>query len=110
MICPSEKCGSTNIEHLPHYWASLPGDSPLKARYAQPEEPDLRTRLILGAVAVLGLVVAVTGGGVALGLVMLAGGAAGVVFTTGRIGAAVAARELWQRQQICLACTGLWVP
>lgn len=97
MICPSEKCGSTNIQHLPLYWASLPGESPLRAR------------LILGAVAVLGLVVAVTGG-VALGLVMLASGAAGVAFTTSRIGAAVAARELWQRRQICLACTHLWVP
>lgn len=110
MRCPSESCQSTNIQHLPLYWASLPSESPLRVRFAQPEEPDLRTRLILGAVAVLGLVVAVTGGGVALGLVMLAGGAAGVAFTTSRIGAAVAARELWQRQQICLSCTGLWVP
>lgn len=109
MICPSEKCGSTNVQHLPLYWASPPGDSSLKRRYAQPEEPDLRTRLILGAVAVLGLVVAVTGS-VGLGLTMLAGGAAGVAFTTSRIGAAVAARELWQRRQICLACTHLWVP
>lgn len=109
MRCPSDKCQSTNVQHLPHYWASLPGDSPLKRRYAQPDEPDQRTRLILGAVAVLGLLVAVTGG-VALGLLMLAGGGAGVAFTTNRIGAAVAARELWQRRQICLACTGLWVP
>jgi len=107
--CPSEKCGSTNIQHLPHYWESLPGESPLKARYAQPDEPDQRTRLILGAVAVLGLVVLVTGG-VGFGLTLLAVGAAGVVFTTSRIGAAVAARELWQRRQICLACTHLWVP
>jgi hypothetical protein len=109
MFCPSDKCGSSNVEHLPHYWASLPGDSPLKARYAQPDEPDQRTRLILAGVAVLGIVVLCTGG-IGLGLLMLAVGGAGVLWATGRIGASEAERAVWQRRQICLACTHLWEP
>src|SRR5690349_18885264 len=109
MLCPSEKCGSSNVEHLPHYWLSLPGDSPLKGRYAQPAEVDSRARLVLAGVAVLGLVLAVTGT-VGLGLLALAAGVVGAVVVHGRITAAEAARGEWQRTQICLACTHLWAP
>lgn len=109
MRCPSDKCQSTNVQHLPHYWESLPGDSPLKARYAQPAEPDQRTRLILAGTALLGIVLLCTGG-VALGLILLAVGGAGVLWATGRIGATEMERAVWQRRQICLACTHLWTP
>jgi hypothetical protein len=109
MKCPSDKCGSSNIEHLPHYWLSLPGDSPLKRRYAQPAEGDRRAVLVAGGVAVLGLIMAVTGT-VGVGLLVLAAGAVGAGVMVRRVSAAETARGLWQRRQICLACTHLWVP
>lgn len=109
MKCPSEKCGSSNVEHLPHYWQSLPGDSPLKKRYAQPAEGDRRARLIAAGIAVFGLVLACTGT-VGFGLAVLAAGTVGIWVMHGRIVQADAARNMWQRRQICLACTHLWVP
>lgn len=109
MQCPSEKCGSSNVEHLPHYWQSLPSDSPLKAKYAQPAEGDQRARLIAVLATVAGLVLTFTGN-IAVGLFVLFGGAAAVAVTHQRIVAADAARAQWQRRQICLACTHLWVP
>lgn len=109
MQCPSAKCQSTNVQFLPHYWESLPGDSPLKARYAEPAEVDGRARLVAAGIAVLGVIFLVTGG-IAAGLLMLAAGGVGAMVTTGRIQEAVAKRAAWDRTQICLACTHLWVP
>jgi hypothetical protein len=107
--CPSEKCASTNIQHLPHYWASLPGDSPSKGRYAQPAEGDRRARLIAAGVAVLGVLLLVTESW-PLGLLAVAGGGVAVWATHGRIITADTARNRWDRTQICLACTHLRVP
>jgi hypothetical protein len=107
VFCPSKDCGSSNVEHLPHYWKSLPSDSPLKTEYAQPAAPDPRNRLLLAALAVAGLVLAVTGQ-VAVGLVLLAVGAVGAAVAHGRIEAVEAARAVWERRRICLACTHLW--
>ncbi|WUH94502.1 hypothetical protein OG900_33100 [Streptomyces sp. NBC_00433] len=109
MRCPSDKCASTNIQHLPHYWRSLPGDSPLKGKYAQPAEGDRRARLIAAGVAALGVVLLVTGAW-PLGLLALAGGGVGVWAIHGRITLADQARGKWSSTQICLACTHLWVP
>jgi hypothetical protein len=109
MICPSVKCGSSNVQFLPHYWESLPGESPLKARYAEPAEGDSRARLVLALIAVAGVVLAVTGT-VGLGLVALAIGGVGAWLVHGRIVMAAQARSQWERTQICLACTHLWVP
>lgn len=109
MICPSDKCGSTNVQHLPHYWKSLPGDSPLKSQYAQPAEGDTRARLIAAGVAVLGVVLLATDT-VGLGLLLIAGGGAGVWWAHGRVVLADHARDRWSRTQICLACTHLWTP
>ena len=97
------------MQFLPHYWESLPAESPLRARYAQPAEEDGRARLILALVAVAGVILAVTGS-VALGLLALAVGAVGAWVAHGRIIAADHARALWGRRQICLACTHLWEP
>lgn len=109
MRCPSDKCGSSNVEHLPHYWQSLPGDSPLKARYAQPAEGDRRAVTVGVGVAALGIVLAVIGG-IVLGLLVLLAGAGWAAVAYRRVEAADAARAQWQRRQICLACTHLWVP
>ena len=107
MQCPSDKCGSSNVEKLSHYWAGLSPDSASWARYRQPAAPETRNRLLLAATALAGLVLAVTGQ-VAVGLVLLAVGAVGAVVAHGRIGAVEAARAAWERRQICLACTHLW--
>jgi len=109
MQCPSDTCRSTNVEHLPHYWESLPGDSPLKARYAQPAEGDRRAVLIAATAVAVGFGLAVTGT-VALGLLVLAAGAVAAVVFQRRVTAAESAREAWSRTQLCLACTHLWVP
>jgi hypothetical protein len=109
VFCPSKACGSSNVHLLSHYWESLPGDSPLKARYAQPAEVDGRARLVLAGVAVLGAVLAVTGA-VGLGLLALAVGVVGAWVAHGRIVAANEERDRWGRRQICLACTHLWEP
>lgn len=109
MFCPSDKCASTNVQHLPHYWQSLPGDSPLKSKYAQPAEGDRRARLIAAGVVVLGVVLVVTGSW-PLGLLGVAAGAVAVWWTHGRIILADSARDRWASTQICLACTHLWVP
>lgn len=109
MNCPSDKCGSSNVQSLPLYVNGLPQDAPNRRKYAQPAEGDKRARLIAVLAAVAGLVLALTGN-IAIGLVVLVGGAAGVAVTHQRIGAADAARAQWQRRQICLACTHLWSP
>jgi hypothetical protein len=95
------------VELLSHYWSGLSPDSPSSRRYAPPAEPETRNRLLLAALAVAGLVLAVTGQ-VAVGLVALAVGAVGAVVAHGRIEAVEAARAVWERRRICLACTHLW--
>ncbi|WP_037914051.1 hypothetical protein [Actinacidiphila yeochonensis] len=109
MRCPSVKCGSSNVEFLPHYWESLPGDSPLKRKYAKPAAGDRRAVAVAAGATVLGLVLAVTGT-VVLGLLVLVAGGVGAAVSWRRVEAAEAARGAWQRRQICLACTHLWEP
>lgn len=104
MQCPSSKCGSTNVQDLPHYWQGLPSDSPLKQRYAQPAAVDGRGLFVLGAVTV-GIVVMVAGG-ILLGLLILAVGVVAGVVSYQQGAAAGLAREAWERSLICLACTG----
>ncbi|MFD1277329.1 hypothetical protein ACFQ51_52180 [Streptomyces kaempferi] len=49
MACPG--CSSPNTEKLSHYWESLPGESPLKVRYAPPAVVQARVLMVLGVVA-----------------------------------------------------------
>jgi hypothetical protein len=109
MLCPSKECGSPNTQPLAHYQAGLSPDSASWKRYAQPAAPETRTRLILAAVAAVGVALAVTGS-VGFGLLLLAVGAVGAVVVHQRIAAVEADREMWGRRQICLACTHLWEP
>jgi hypothetical protein len=109
MQCPSTQCGSSNVERLAHYWAGLSPDSPSARRYAPPDEPETRNRLLLAGLAAVGVTLAVTGS-VGFGLLLLAVGVVGAGVAHWRIAAIVAARELWERRQICLACTHLWEP
>lgn len=109
MQCPGKDCGSSNVESLSHYWESLPGDSPLKGRYAPPAAPETRARLIGAGVAVLGVLLAVTGQ-VAGGLLVLLGGGVGAWMAHGRIVTAEADRAAWSRKLLCRACELQWVP
>jgi hypothetical protein len=107
--CASPKCRSTNVEPLSHYWASLSPDAPLSAKYRQPAAPETRARLLLIAVAAVGLVMTVTGQ-VGMGLLLLAAGMVGAAVAHRRIADVEADRAAWERRQICRTCTHLWVP
>lgn len=100
--CPG--CNSSNVEHLPHYWQSLPAESPLRAKYAPPPESEARFLPVLGLV-ILGIV-AITSGAIVPGLLaVLAGLVWGAIVQRG-VSAAQAALAEWSAARICLACTG----
>ncbi|QLJ01508.1 hypothetical protein HZZ00_11050 [Streptomyces sp. NEAU-sy36] len=103
ITCPSPKCGSPNVADLPHYWHSLPAESPLKARYAPPDAADASYWLALAAV-VAGVVLLVSGS--LLGLLVAAAGVGwGVLVHQRAAGAAVQLAD-WESSRVCLACTG----
>jgi hypothetical protein len=104
IVCPSSKCGSPNVADLPHYWASLPSESPLKAQYAPPEAAQASYWAALAAV-VVGVLVAV-GGGVLVGLLIAAGGLLWGVVVYKVVEASLAERAAWESSRVCLACTG----
>jgi hypothetical protein len=106
--CPSAKCGSSNVEHLPHYWESLPSDSPLKGRYAPPAAVEAQYVLVLGVIAV-GIALMATSS-VLLGLLAAAGGLVWGAVMQQRVARWEAAHGAWSTSMICLACTGRWVP
>jgi hypothetical protein len=108
MKCPLGKCGSSNVESLPHYWAALPSDSPLKAKYAEPPTDKGQYLIAIGVVA-LG-VFALASGSIAGGLLMLLVGACWLAVTHQRVEAAEAKRATWAREVICLACTERFEP
>lgn len=105
LVCPSPKCGSPNVADLPHYWASLPAESPLKGQYAPPARVEGSYWIALAAV-VLGIVVTV--GGSLLGLLVVAGGAAWGALVHQRVVAAEARLADWTSSRVCLACTGMF--
>jgi hypothetical protein len=101
LACPRCK-GSGQVLHLPEFVASLPAESPLRGKYAQPAEYAAQWLLPMGA-AVLGIVLLVTGE-VAAGLLLLAGGG-GLGFWFSRLAAAAEeARGRWARSLYCRQC------
>jgi hypothetical protein len=104
IACPSPKCSSPNVADLPHYWQSLPAESPLKAKYAPPGRPKVSYWAALIAVGV-GLLVLVEGG-VLLGLLLVAGGAGWGAVVYKAVQFAEAQRAAWEQSHVCLACTG----
>lgn len=104
IVCPSSKCGSSNVADLPHWWQSLPSESPLKAQYAPPAAAEGRYLPALGAVA-LGIV-ALISGAVLAGLLVAAGGLVWGAFMHRGVAAAQAQLADWNSSRICLACTG----
>ncbi|MEU5496140.1 hypothetical protein [Streptomyces griseofuscus] len=103
IVCPSSKCGSPNVADLPHFWHSLPAESPLKARYAPPETAGGNYWI---AVAAVGAGIALLVSGSLLGLLVAAAGVGWGVLVHRR--AAGAAEDLadWESSRVCLACTG----
>lgn len=108
MQCPKSNCGSTNIQNLAAYVASLPSDSPLKKSLAQPAAPESQS---LWAVAVMVLgVAALVSGAVLAGLAALLAGGLWAAGAWKRTEAAGTARAAWGLQVRCLACTETWQP
>ena len=104
LVCPSPKCGSPNVADLPHYWQSLPSDSPLKAKYAPPPTVEGNYWIALAAVA-LGIV-SVVSGSVLAGLLVAAAGLGWGAVVHRRVGDADASLADWNSSRVCLACTG----
>jgi hypothetical protein len=104
IVCPSPKCGSPNVADLPHYWQSLPSESPLKAKYAPPAAADASYWAALVAV-VLGIAVMVSGS-VLIGLLVTAGGVGWGALVYRRAAEAEARLADWNNSRVCLACTG----
>lgn len=104
IVCPSSQCGSPNVADLPHYWKSLPSESPLKAKYAPPTAVEGGYWVALAAV-VLGVVALLSGAGMP-GLLVIAGGIGWGLLVHRRVTAAEAALADWNTSRVCLACTG----
>ena len=104
IVCPSSKCGSPNVADLPHYWKSLPSESPLKAKYAPPAKVEGGYLAALAAI-VLGVVAAVSGA-VMPGLLVVAGGVGWGLLVHRRMSEAEARLAAWNTSRVCLACTG----
>lgn len=105
LACPRCK-GAGQVLHLPEFVASLPVESPLRGKYAQPAEYAAQWLLPVGAV-MLGLVLLVTGEPAA-GLLLLAGGGALGFWFSRLAAAAVEARERWARSLYCRQCPAVF--
>lgn len=103
IVCPSSKCGSPNVADLPHYWQSLPAESPLKGRYAPPAKFEGSYWAALAAV-VVGIVIVASGS--LLGLLVVAGGVGWGALVHHRLAEAEAQLAAWTSSRVCLACTG----
>jgi hypothetical protein len=103
IACPSPKCGSPNVADLPHYWKSLPSESPLKAKYAPPAKAESGYLAALVAVT-LGVAVVVSGS--LSGLLVAAGGVVWGVLVHRQAADAETALADWNSSRVCLACTG----
>lgn len=100
MACP--RCKHDGVLDLPEFWKSLPRESELRGKYAQPAEYVAQWLLPIGAV-VAGVLLMVSGA-VAAGILLLVGGG-GVGFWFSRLAsAAEEARERWARSLYCRQC------
>lgn len=104
IVCPSSKCGSPNVADLPHYWQSLPTESPLKAKYAPPAKVDSGYWVALAAV-VAGIAF-MASGSILVGLLVAVGGLGWGALVHHRVTEAEAQLAAWNSSRVCLACTG----
>lgn len=104
LACP--RCKHDGVLDLPDFWKSLPRESELRGKYAQPAEYTAQWLLPVGAV-VLGVVLLVAGE-VAAGLLLLAGGGALGFWFSRLASAAEEARAQWERSLICRQCPAVF--
>ncbi|MFJ3672727.1 hypothetical protein ACIPSE_40340 [Streptomyces sp. NPDC090106] len=104
LACPSDKCGSTNVQQLSHYWLSLASDSPLKKTYAPPAKVD--SRAWIAALALIGGIALLVSGSWLLGLAVAAGGLLFGAWDHREMGVYLTSRADWESKRICLGCTG----
>lgn len=105
LACPRCK-DHHQVLDLPEFWKSLPRESELRGKYAQPAEYAAQWVLPLGAV-VLGVLLLVSGA-VAAGVLLLAGGGGIGFWLSRRASAAEEARERWARSLICRQCPAVF--
>lgn len=108
--CPSAACKSVNVVHLPHYWQSLPGESPLKARYAPPNVPGAGGCLSALGTAAIGVLAVAKTDAIWMGLLIVAIGIIWGVTVRQEILKAERQLEEWKASRLCLACTGQFWP
>lgn len=105
LACPRCK-DHHQVLDLPEFWRSLPRDSELKGKYAQPSEYAVQW-LLPAAIGALGVVAVVTGV-IAAGIVLLAGAVGFGVWLSRRARAAEEARERWARSLYCRQCPAVF--
>ena len=104
MQCPT--CSSPNVQKLDLYWKSLPAESPLREKYAPPDEVASQVLIALAA-TLAGIGVAVSGA-VLLGLLVAVGGMVFGVVNHAGVERYRGQLAEWTATKLCLACTGLF--
>lgn len=104
--CPSAACKSVNVVDLPHYWQSLPNESPLKTRYAPPDVPGTGGCLAALATTAVGVFIMVRSDAIWTGLLIAATGLLAGLLIRHNIQRAEAQLNEWNNLLLCLACTG----
>ena len=104
MLCPT--CSSPNIQQLQLFWQALPAESPLRAKYAPPDE--VASQVLIALVATLAGIGVAVSGAILLGLLVAVGGMifgavnhAGVERYRGQLAD-------WTAARLCLACSGMF--
>ncbi len=102
------RCGSTQVQSLKLYVATIDPRSALKKDLAQPEE---EKAALVGPLLVAGFGVALLASGVILlGLLVTAGGAVWGARERGKEQTSQRRREEWPKKMICLQCTTPFLP
>ncbi|WP_405747745.1 hypothetical protein [Streptomyces canus] len=104
MQCPI--CSSPNVESLSHYWQSLPAESPLRGKYAPPDEVPSQAWIAL--IAVVGGIAVAVSGAILFGLLVAVGGLLFGAFNHAMVERYRGALADWTAARICLACPGLF--
>lgn len=106
LACPRCK-DHHQVLDLPEFWKSLPRESELRGKYAQPAEYVAQWLLPVGAFALGVLLLA--SGAIAAGVLLLAGGGGIGFWLSRRASAAEDARARWQRSMICRQCPAVFL-
>ncbi len=106
--CTNESCGSTRVQSLQLFEATVEPGSPLKADLGRPPKAEGAFAWPLGLL-LSGLALLVSGA-VLAGLLVAVVGVVWGLRERDRVEAAKRADEEWQRKMICLVCKKSFVP